>query len=42
MSEQLQLVYELNIIPGKAEEVREIARDMVTFNDEGEPGTFRY
>ena len=29
MSEQLQLVYELNIIPGKAEEVREIARDMV-------------
>ena len=42
MSEQLQLVYELNIIPGKAEEVREIARDMVTFNDEGEPGTFKY
>ena len=42
MSEQLQLVYELNIIPGKAEEVREIARDMVTFNDEGEPGTLRY
>tara|TARA_B100000809_G_scaffold143340_1_gene140884 strand:+ start:1802 stop:2170 length:369 start_codon:yes stop_codon:yes gene_type:complete len=42
MSGQIQITYELNIIPGKAAELREIAKEMVAFNDEGEPGTLRY
>ena len=42
MSEQIQITYELNIIPGKAEELRQIAKEMVAFNDNDEPGTLRY
>ena len=42
MTKQIQITYELNVIPGKAAELREIAEDMVAFNDSGEPGTLRY
>ena len=42
MTTQIQITYELNVIPGKAAELREIAREMVSFNDSGEPGTLRY
>ena len=42
MTSQIQITYELNVIPGKAAELRQIAREMVSFNDSGEPGTLRY
>jgi len=42
VTKQIQITYELNVIPGKAAELREIAEDMVAFNDSGEPGTLRY
>ena len=42
MTNQIQITYELNVIPGKAAELREIAKNMVSFNDSGEPGTLRY
>ena len=42
MTTQIQITYELKVIPGKAAELREIAREMVSFNDSGEPGTLRY
>tara|TARA_Y100000758_G_C16046340_1_gene420033 strand:+ start:134 stop:502 length:369 start_codon:yes stop_codon:yes gene_type:complete len=42
VTNQIQITYELNVIPGKAAELREIAKNMVSFNDSGEPGTLRY
>ena len=42
MTDQIQITYELNVLPGKAAELKEIAKDMVSFNDSGEPGTLRY
>ena len=42
MWEQIQVTYELNIIPGKAHDLREIAKAMVALNDAEEPGTVRY
>jgi quinol monooxygenase YgiN len=38
MSDQLiNVFYELEIVPGKADELREIVAAMVAFNEEGEP-----
>ncbi|MBM45862.1 MAG: hypothetical protein CL458_06345 [Acidimicrobiaceae bacterium] len=42
VTSQIQITYELNVIPGKAAELRQIAKEMVSFNDAGEPGTLRY
>ncbi len=42
VTSQIQITYELNVIPGKAAELRQIAKEMVSFNDSGEPGTLRY
>tara|TARA_B100001109_G_C18521566_1_gene316282 strand:+ start:196 stop:564 length:369 start_codon:yes stop_codon:yes gene_type:complete len=42
MSEQIQVFYELEILDGKSEELREIARQMVAFNEQGEPETLVY
>ena len=39
MSQQLQVLWELNIKPGKADELRSIARDLVAFIKSGEPRT---
>jgi quinol monooxygenase YgiN len=39
---QIQVFYELPILPGKARELREIARKMVAMNDAEEPGTLVY
>ena len=39
---QINVFYELEIIDGKADEVREIAKQMVSFNHEGEPETLVY
>ncbi len=41
-SKQIQVFYELEIIPGKADELLDIARQMVAFNDAGEPNTQVY
>ena len=32
MTDQIQITYELNVLPGKAAELKEIAKDMVSFN----------
>lgn len=42
MSKQIQVTYELNVLDGKAEELRSIAKEMVAFNSQGEPGTIVY
>ena len=42
MSDQIQVFYELEVLDGKAAELREIARQMVEFNEEGEPETLVY
>ena len=42
MSRQIQVFYELEVLNGKAEELREIARQMVAFNEQGEPETLVY
>ena len=42
MSKQIQVFYELEVLNGKAEELREIARQMVAFNERGEPETLVY
>ena len=42
MSKQIQVTYELNVLDGKAEELRRIAKEMVAFNSQGEPGTIVY
>ena len=42
MSDQIQVFYELEILDGKSEELREIAQQMVAFNEQGEPGTLVY
>ena len=39
MSKQIQVFYELEVLNGKAEELRAIARQMVAFNEQGEPET---
>ncbi len=39
---QIQVFYELPILPGKARELKEIARKMVAMNDAEEPGTLVY
>jgi len=39
MSQQLQVLWELNINPGKADELRSIARDLVAFIESSEPRT---
>jgi hypothetical protein len=41
MSKQIQVTYELKVLDGKAEELRRIAKEMVAFNRQGEPGTYR-
>ena len=38
----IQIFYELKIKSGKADELRQIAFDMVSFNREGEPKTLAY
>jgi quinol monooxygenase YgiN len=40
--ERINIFYELKIKPGKADELREIAKKMVAYNAEGEPGTLVY
>ena len=42
MSDQIQVFYELEVLDGKSEELREIARQMVEFNEQGEPETLVY
>ncbi|CAI8300117.1 MAG: hypothetical protein CBD03_01380 [Rhizobiales bacterium TMED143] len=42
MSKQIQVFYELEVLDGKADELRDIARQMVAYNQEGEPGTLVY
>jgi hypothetical protein len=39
MSQQLQVLWELKINPGKADELRSIASDLVAFIEPGEPRT---
>jgi quinol monooxygenase YgiN len=41
-STQINVFYELQVADGKADELREIAAQMVTFNRQGEPGTLVY
>ena len=41
-AQKMQIFYELKIKPGKADELRAIAREMVAFNDAGEPNTMAY
>ncbi|MDG1907425.1 MAG: hypothetical protein P8I81_01005, partial [Pseudomonadales bacterium] len=41
-SDRINIFYELEIKEGKADELREIAKQMVAFNDEGEPDTLVY
>ena len=41
-SDRINIFYELEIKDGKADELREIAKQMVAFNDEGEPETLVY
>ena len=42
MSDQIQVFYELEVLDGKSEELREIAQQMVAFNEQGEPETLVY
>ena len=42
MSKQIQVFYELEVLEGKADELRDIARQMVAFNKQGEPETLVY
>ena len=39
---QIQVFYELNVLPGKADELKEIATKMVNMNAAEEPGTLVY
>ena len=39
---QIQVFYELKVLPGKAAELREIAEEMVAMNATEEPGTLVY
>jgi len=39
---QIQVFYELKVLPGKAGELREIAKKMVAMNAAEEPGTLVY
>ena len=39
---QIQVFYELRVLPGKAEELKEIASKMVNMNAAEEPGTLVY
>jgi len=41
-STQINVFYELQVADGKADELREIAAQMVAFNRQGEPGTLVY
>ena len=41
-SDQIHVFLELPILPGKADELREIARKMVAMNNAEEPGTLVY
>lgn len=41
-STQINVFYELQVTAGKADELREIAAQMVAFNRQGEPGTLVY
>ena len=41
-STQINVFYELQVAAGKADELREIAAQMVAFNRQGEPGTLVY
>ena len=42
MSKQIQVFYELEVLSGKAGELREIARKMVASNEQDEPKTLIY
>ena len=42
MWDQIQVTYELDIIPGKAADLREIAKAMGAINDAEEPVTVWY
>ena len=39
---QIQVLYELNVLPDKADELKEIASKMVSMNATEEPGTLVY
>ena len=39
---QIQVLYELNVLPGKADELKEIGSKMVNMNAVEEPGTLVY
>ena len=39
---QNQVLYELNVLPGKADELKEIGAKMVNMNAAEEPGTLVY
>ena len=39
---QIQVFYELNVLPGRADELKEIASKMVSMNAAEEPGTLVY
>ena len=41
-AKQIQVFYELKVLPGKAAELREIAEKMVAMNAAEEPGTLVY
>ena len=41
-SGQIQVFYELNILPGKEDELKEIVKEMVASNANEEPGTIVY
>ena len=41
-AKQIQVFYELKVLPGKAAELREIAEKMVAMNATEEPGTLVY
>ena len=41
-AKQIQVFYELQVLPGKAAELREIAEKMVAMNATEEPGTLVY
>ena len=41
-STQINVFYELQVAAGKADELREIAEQMVAFSRKGEPGTLVY
>ena len=39
---QIEVFYELNVLPGKADELKQIASKMVSMNSAEEPGTLIY